>query len=99
MQYICDRPNPLIESDRNARSVSNSVPQDVGRCQRRAAVLADEIADEKGGTAEARPEGERKPDGFWHGEGQLMGFCHGFATVGAISARFGWPKEDSNVGA
>jgi hypothetical protein len=40
-----------------------------------------------------------------------MGFCHGFATVGAVLARFGWAgeyrkswkwfkiKEASNVGA
>jgi hypothetical protein len=28
------------------------------------------------------PEGQRRPTGFCHGEGQLMGFYHGFATVG-----------------
>jgi hypothetical protein len=28
----------------------------------------------------------------------LMGFCHGFATVGAISARFGRPDSIGKIG-
>ena len=49
--------------------------------------------------------------GFFHGEDQLMGFCHGFATVGQVLARCGQAgrfrklgkwfkiKEAQNVGA
>jgi hypothetical protein len=36
--------------------------------------------------------------GFCHGEDQLMGFCHGFATVGALFSRFGRPCAIANSG-
>ena len=60
---------------------------------------------------EALQKLNRNANGFCHGQGELMGFCHGFATVGAILVRFWVPgqcqkygkwfkiKEASNVGA
>ena len=54
-------------------------------------VFADEITDEEGGASEVEPERERGASGFCHGEGELLWFCHGFATVGAIFSRFGRP--------
>jgi hypothetical protein len=47
----------------------------------------------QGGASEVEPERERGASGFCHGEGELIGFCHGFATVGAILARFCAPGQ------
>ena len=79
-------------------------------CTLHRGIVFDEFFD-RSGSAEAEPEGQRGPTGFCHGEGQLMGFCHGFATVGAVLARLGQAgryrklrkwfkiKEAQNVGA
>jgi len=56
-----------------------------GRRQGLQEVLANETAE--GGSAEAEPEDEMSAFEFCH-ERELMGFCHDFATVGAILARF-----------
>jgi hypothetical protein len=49
-------------------------------------ILAVEAVDEPRGIAEDGPEGKRGSARCWHGENQLMGFCHGFATVGSVLA-------------
>ena len=48
---------------------------------RRRGVPGHRIYKELGGAAEDEPDGERRSFGFWHGETQLIGFCHGSATV------------------
>ena len=52
-----------------------------GRCEGVQEVLADEAADETRGAGEAEPAGQREPAGFWHSEGELMGFWDSFGTV------------------
>ena len=56
---LCDSP----ERGWRGRRVGDAVAS-TGRCEGVQEVLADETADEKGGAAEAEPEGQRGPAGF-----------------------------------
>jgi hypothetical protein len=69
-----------------------------GGCEGVQEVLADEAPDETRGSEEAEPESQRRSGGFWHGETELMRFCHGFATVGAFFLDLGGPDSFGNSG-